>query len=357
MTLIIICSIILGFLVSWRVVLQIRQWALATQHLDIPNERSSHYVPTPKGGGLAIASTSLTLFVLSVLFYSKTFANNYLVYVLAASLISYMGWVDDQRSLPIKARLLAQTLIAIAFIAIVDPVTNIELPGYTLIIVPTVAFGVGVIWMVGLTNTYNFMDGIDGIAGTQAVTAGAGWCFLLLVENQHGLALLSVLVAATSFGFLRLNLAPALIFMGDVGSTFLGFTFAGIPILGFAQFGNDKLLCTGAIFVLPFLFDSFFTIIRRAINGENILRSHRSHLYQRLVIKGYSHAAVTKLYGGLASLSAVCGIIYYFGSPMMMLFALSISVAQCILLVMAVSNVERREVTKVKLEKQREIFS
>jgi UDP-N-acetylmuramyl pentapeptide phosphotransferase/UDP-N-acetylglucosamine-1-phosphate transferase len=321
-------------------VLQVRRWALQSQFLDIPNERSSHTKPTPKGGGLAIASISLIFWLGWLLVTVGKISTTEAAYLVVAGLIAGMGWVDDLYVLSAKLRLLVQVVAAVGFVALIDVITDMELPGVHLSMPLWLALVINMLWVVGLVNAYNFMDGIDGIAGSQAVIAGIGWMMLAYLENQDSVFMLAGMVAATSVGFLFINIPPARIFMGDTGSTFLGFTFAALPIIAYAQTENPRLLISGAILTLPFIFDSLFTMIRRAINGENVLSAHRTHLYQRLIKKGYSHGYVTRLYIMLSLISLVCALCYYSGTPALMLLAVVILTAKCILLVIGVMTVE-----------------
>jgi UDP-N-acetylmuramyl pentapeptide phosphotransferase/UDP-N-acetylglucosamine-1-phosphate transferase len=161
-------------------------------------------------------------------------------------------------------------------------------------------------WIVFLINAYNFMDGIDGIAGAQAVTAGIGWLFVGLFLNAHGVAFYGVIIALSNLAFLRYNWQPAKIFMGDVGSAFLGYTFAVMPLLAAREIPPEerKLLpLMAVILVLAFVFDSLWTLIKRLIRFEKVWEAHREHIYQKLVIAGFSHSKVTILYFVLSSLT------------------------------------------------------
>jgi len=165
------------------------------------------------------------------------------------------------------------------------------------------------LWLVGTVNIYNFMDGIDGIAGIQAVVAGVAWAVFGVLYNAPFVSAIGAVVAAGALGFLTLNWPPAKIFMGDAGSTVLGFFFATLPFLATVE-ADGKLdlvrsLTIGAILVWPFLADGTFTFLRRLKNRDNVLQAHRSHLYQRLVIAGHSHTRVTVTYGCLAFLGAL----------------------------------------------------
>ena len=159
-------------------------------------------------------------------------------------------------------------------------------------------------------NAYNFMDGIDGLAGSQTVVAGLGW---LVPGGIVGLPIFGVLVAGSSLGFLGHNWPPTRIFMGDVGSVFLGFTLAVLAVIG--GLAHPRLPLAGLLVVWPFVFDTTFTIVRRLRRGENIFAAHRSHLYQRLVIAGYSQRAVTLLYAGLALVGVVLALAWVLELP------------------------------------------
>ena len=196
----------------------VRRWALHHQALDIPNQRSSHSRPTPRGGGLAVAFvTILGWVILGTVFQPSTSWTALLTYALGASLIAMVSWLDDLYSLSAATRFAAHGLAALAAIVAFGYWQAIPL-------LPTrsVALGCGGavvtwLWIVGLTNAYNFMDGSDGMAGSQAVIAGLGWACLGWLADFPLLADLSLLLAVGSLGFLPHNWPPARIFMGDVG--------------------------------------------------------------------------------------------------------------------------------------------
>ncbi|MEW6753908.1 MAG: hypothetical protein AB1505_23450 [Candidatus Latescibacterota bacterium] len=224
--------------------------------------------------------------------------------MLGAAGVAAVSWLDDRRPLPALLRLAVHAacagLVVGAFLATGGIPAASGLPR-------TILAAAALLWMVGLTNAYNFMDGIDGMAATQAVVAGAAWCLLGWWHGGAGLALLGALLAATSLGFLGHNWAPARVYMGDVGSTFLGYSFAALALWGAAA--DWRLLVAGVLFVWPFVWDTGLTLLCRAWRRENILAAHRSHLYQRLVIAGASHTRVTGLYALLALAGVACGLL------------------------------------------------
>jgi Fuc2NAc and GlcNAc transferase len=272
--------------------------------LDIPNQRSSHSIPTPRGGGLAIVLLTLTGWGCYAFWGGTVPMAMVNLYTAAAALIALTGWIDDLRSLPNLFRLsvhLAATLLLLLCGGIAW--RSLELPFIGDLALGFWGVPLAALWIIGLTNAYNFMDGIDAIAGIQALIAGFGWYLLGTLSGQPAYAMLGTLIAAGSAGFLWWNRPPARIFMGDVGSAFLGFTFAALAVI--AAQTDTRLALGGVILVWPFVFDSIFTLLRRLCKGENIFQAHRSHLYQRLVQKGWTHAQVSSLYAVLAGIGIV----------------------------------------------------
>jgi UDP-N-acetylmuramyl pentapeptide phosphotransferase/UDP-N-acetylglucosamine-1-phosphate transferase len=165
-------------------------------------------------------------------------------------------------------------------------------------------------WVALVTNIYNFMDGIDGLAGSQAIVAGLALALAGGLVRNPLVAVGGALIAAAAAGFLLHNLPPpARLFMGDVGSTFLGFTFAGLTLLGNLGVGGGRLPFEfGVVVLAPFLFDGVVTLARRVLRGERWFEAHRSHYYQRLVLGGLGHGQVTGIYVGLALIAAAAGL-------------------------------------------------
>jgi Fuc2NAc and GlcNAc transferase len=217
---------------------------------------------------------------------------------LGGVLVALSGWLDDHgRATPLVR-------LALHFGAATALVLGIGVPGAVSFGVVQAPLGllaapllvIGVVWLV---NLYNFMDGLDGIAGTQAIVAGLGMGAMLLTASAPDLALLSLGVAAATVGFLRWNWPPARIFMGDVGSALLGFAFAAIALAGSLETGVALpllLLPLG-----PFIADASVTLARRLVRGERIHLAHRRHLYQRLAQGGWSHRRIA-VATGLVSL-------------------------------------------------------
>jgi UDP-N-acetylmuramyl pentapeptide phosphotransferase/UDP-N-acetylglucosamine-1-phosphate transferase len=267
--------------------------------LDIPNDRSSHKLPVPRLGGAAFVPAMFLslLYAWPYVIPSKPFLAPFFG---GAAILYIIALVDDIVSLRASIRLLAQLLSALIIINGIAPCLPFP--------ISWIGGGLGVLWIVGVVNIYNFMDGIDGIAGLQGFVAGIGWLVLGVGLGAPVTMLLGACAAGASVGFLTLNWPPARIFMGDAGSTVLGYCFAVAPLLATCESGSglqtSKMIVAAVLMIWPFLGDGIFTLMRRIKNKENIFTAHRSHLYQRLVVAGNSHRSVTLVYGGMAAIGS-----------------------------------------------------
>jgi UDP-N-acetylmuramyl pentapeptide phosphotransferase/UDP-N-acetylglucosamine-1-phosphate transferase len=293
---------------SYLAVAGLRWWAEQREILDIPNGRSSHTHPTPRGGGLAIVLLTLTGWLLYTFSSTELSWLAIFTYTIGAALIATISWWDDLHSLSNRVRFMTHSIGALLALIGFGYWQTIEVPLLGSLHLSWVGLPLTFLWIVGLTNAYNFMDGIDGIAGSQAVVAGLGWMLIGWQIGQPLVGIFGLLIAASSQGFLGHNWSPARIFMGDVGSAFLGYTFAVLPLI-VAQV-DPRIAVAGVLLLWPFLFDTIFTFLCRWYRGENVFVAHRSHLYQRLVIVGFSHRTVTLLYTALA-LTGI-GTAYFF---------------------------------------------
>ena len=295
----------LGAAVSWGVVALVRDAAVRRGLLDVPNARSSHATATPRLGGLGIiAATLVALAVGPVLLGLEGGAS--LKLVALGMVVAAVSLIDDLRGLPALARLVVHLAAGAAAVAMLGPLDIAAAIGLA---DPPSALalnrGLTVLWIAGFMNAFNFMDGIDGIAAGQGAVAGAAIAVLGWLLEVPPAMLLGLALAAACLGFLPHNWSPATIFMGDVGSAFVGFLLATAPLVPPAHQDAPIGVLPFALIVWPFLFDTTLTFIRRAARGENVLAAHRSHLYQRLTQAGWSHARVAALYTALAAVTAV----------------------------------------------------
>lgn len=280
-----------------------RQWILRKKIVDVPNERSSHTKPVARGGGLIIVFVCLSFYTIYGFLVSGEFSFAYLI---GAAFIAFVSWIDDLKSISFAARFAVHTSAAGLVIWALGSFTTIYLPFAGEIRLGYFGILLTYVWIVWLTNAYNFMDGIDGIAALQAVIAGICWFYIGSVYELDQTSIYGIVIAASCFGFLLHNWQPAKIFMGDVGSAFLGFTFAVLPLLALRENSLSKALSDsylpliGIVVVWVFLFDTVFTLLIRIIRFEKIWEAHRRHIYQKLVISGLSHSSVTSIYGAIA---------------------------------------------------------
>ncbi len=281
--------------------------------LDIPNERSSHSRPIPRGGGLAIVVVTIALTVSANVAFASAYWTALLLVTAAWTLVALVSLIDDLRSLPNLVRLIAHILAALTIMLGVDYWDLITLPLIGEIHLAWMGVPLTLMWLVGLTNAYNFMDGIDGIAGSQAVIAGITWAVVGFTSGLTGVGLTGLVLAGASAAFLADNWPPARIFMGDVGSAFIGSVLATLTIAAHQQ--DHRMALVGLLAVWPFVFDASFTFLRRLVRHENVFAAHRSHLYQRLIILDHSHKSVTILYASLAALGGVLAVAWVQSVP------------------------------------------
>jgi FlaA1/EpsC-like NDP-sugar epimerase/UDP-N-acetylmuramyl pentapeptide phosphotransferase/UDP-N-acetylglucosamine-1-phosphate transferase len=277
--------------------------------LDVPNARSSHSNATPRGGGVVMV-VAVTVGMLAGAIAFPAWRPLALSFLPAALVIAGVSFIDDRRPLPTWLRFAVHVGSALALVAMTGIWRQIELPWAAILPLGGVlASVITVLWIVGLSNAYNFMDGIDGIAGLQAVFAGMAWAAAGIALDSLPIAVMGVLISSSAAGFLLHNWSPARIFMGDVGAVFLGFTFAALPLL--AAPADPRAPIFAALVVWPFIVDSAFTLARRTLRGEPIFAAHRQHVYQRLVETGLSHGQVATTYGLFSLIGSLLGAAYW----------------------------------------------
>lgn len=287
--LVFVFSIGLAFLVSVAVTSVVRGYA-RRRLLDLPNARSSHRIPTPRGGGLGIvAAFSLAAIGL----YLQGRLPGALLLALAGSLpVAAIGFLDDHGHVPARWRLLAQIAAAGWSLYWIEGSRPLEFSG-TAIPLGGLGYLLGGFLLVWLVNLFNFMDGIDGIAGVEVIFVAGTAAMLLLLQADGGSdagTALAVLAAATA-GFLLWNWPPAQIFMGDVGSGFVGF-LVGL-LAGWTIASGRLSLTVWLILVGVFFVDATVTLLRRMTGGQRWYQAHRSHAYQHAAERWGSHRRVT----------------------------------------------------------------
>ncbi|MDZ4730574.1 MAG: glycosyltransferase family 4 protein [Xanthomonadales bacterium] len=252
--------------------------------LDLPGERHSHTLVTPRGGGLGIVVALLlsNWFLPPDLLFPQFWTRCLLPGFVALALV---GFLDDRFSLSILPRLLAQLTASLFLLGCALQ------SGWAAGIWLWIAAVTFIVWM---TNLYNFMDGSNGMAATQAVFAGMVLAILFYQSGDVAAARLAAALAAASLGFLPWNLGQARVFMGDVGSISLGFMIAGLLFFGVIR--QNFSIPVACLVMLVFLCDSSLTLLARVIKGERWYTPHKQHIYQRLIAHGWSHGQVMWLY-------------------------------------------------------------
>lgn len=272
-----------------------RKYALRRGLLDVPNSRSSHRIPTPRGGGLSIVVVYSAALIW--MYMADTLPGAALAaFLVAGLLVAGIGFLDDHASVPAAYRFLVHLASASYAVYVLGGLPPFQI-GFSVVDLGMAGSVLAVVVLVWLVNLFNFMDGIDGLAASEAVfIAGAALLVGTTGMDNYVVFLKSFLIAGT-FGFLLWNWSPAKIFLGDIGSGFLGIT---LGILALVSVGADDLpIWTWLVLAGTFIVDATYTLVRRFLRGEVWYSAHRSHAYQKLSRRCGSHAKATLLINSL----------------------------------------------------------
>ncbi|WP_374697516.1 glycosyltransferase family 4 protein [Alcaligenes nematophilus] len=280
---------LIAFLMAYFLTWMVRKYAIQRNVIDVPNARSSHTRPTPRGGGVAFVVTFLLLGLVSAVL--LPFNSDTATALLGSGvLIALVGFMDDHGHIPARWRLVAHFLAAawlLYWLGGPPPITlfSLDIPAAWPL---SIALAFFLVWLL---NLYNFMDGIDGIASAQAISVCIGGAFLYISHGRPEDAFYPILLACSVAGFLVWNFPPARIFMGDAGSGFLGITLGGLTIQ--AAWIDNQLFWSWIILSGVFISDATWTLIRRLARKEKVYEAHRSHAYQYASRRFGSHRPVT----------------------------------------------------------------
>lgn len=276
---------ITAFVLTWL----LRRYALASSLMDIPNERSSHSVPTPRGGGVAIVLSFLA--VLPLMGMMQWLPWSFVIGIVGAgAVVAVLGFLDDHGHIAARWRLLGHFSSAAWALYWLGGLPPLVLFGFSFNL-GVIGHLLAVVYIVWMLNLYNFMDGIDGIASIEAICVCVGGALLYMLLSAPTLALVPVLLAAAVAGFLCWNFPPARIFMGDAGSGFLGFILAVLSLQ--AAWFKTEFLWSWVILLGVFIVDATFTLMRRLLRGDKVYEAHRSHAYQYASRQFSAHRPVT----------------------------------------------------------------
>lgn len=268
------------------------RWAHKKSILDIPNQRSSHTQVTPRGGGFGFLAIFFIFFL--AMAYALSFVATAVALVGVALVLAMVGAIDDLKGLPAKVRIVFHFIVAGLGVYIFMSEPYYLNMGILTLKAPFLVFTFLILFSVWMINLYNFMDGIDGIAAGQVISVSLATLFfankyLLDVDDStRGLVFIfySIALAAACFGFLIMNWPPAKVFMGDVGSSVLGFLLAAQAIWGSQEYGVN--FSVFLVLNTYFIGDATYTLLIRAFRRIKVWEAHKSHLYQRLDQKGIS---------------------------------------------------------------------
>lgn len=300
------------FLVSWVLTLTLRRYASAKKLIDVPNERSSHSIPTPRGGGVAI------VFAFLIALPGLTFLGLMrpeLMYGLlgGGGLVAVIGFADDHNHIAARWRLLGHFAAAAWALFWLGGLAPIPFLGMT-VDLGILGSVLALIYLVWMLNLYNFMDGIDGLASAEAICACLGSCLIYGLTGRIELMWVALTLAVSVGGFLCWNFPPARIFMGDAGSGFLGLILGVMAVD--AAWKSGDFLWSWLILLGVFVVDATWTLGRRLLSGEKVYEAHRSHAYQYASRRYGSHkvvvfavVAVNVLWLTPLAVAVACGLI------------------------------------------------
>lgn len=295
-----------GFIILMLLTLVLTGWlknlSIRNNWFDWPTHRSSHHNPIPNIGGLAMTMVVFSALVTLILFGKLTLSDAF-VWLFAASMLGIVGFLDDIKDLSTQLRILVHMVVGALVVSVCGGINQLDL-GIGVLEFKYLSFLLGFIWVVGFINMYNFMDGINGLAGAQALISALVFALWYYLFGQAGEVMILVAIAAASAGFLYWNITPARVFMGDSGSTMLGGLFAIVCL----KLHNDQQVSIvfPALVFAWFLLDTSITLTKRLFKGEKVWQAHRQHLYQKLAPAPKDHIKVT---GMISLLTLIISVI------------------------------------------------
>ncbi len=267
----------------------LRHYALARSLIDIPNARSSHVVPTPRGGGVSIVVSFLLALLLMASLGLIAWPLTYALFG-AGTGIAVLGFLDDHGHISARWRLLGHFIAAAWALFWIGGLPPLVVAGFA-VDLSWIGHMLAAVYLVWLLNLYNFMDGIDGIASIEAICVCLGSALLYWLTGHELIAFTPLLLAFAVVGFLYWNFPKARIFMGDAGSGFLGITLGVLSLQ--AAWVTPQLLWSWLILLGVFITDATWTLLRRLLRGDKVYEAHRSHAYQFASRQFGKHAPVT----------------------------------------------------------------
>lgn len=302
--------------------------------VDKPNERSSHVIPTPRSGGVAIV-LSFTLGAFIVLLLESRFdlpLHQFFAVILGAFFMALIAFIDDLKGLRQVVKFLGQFVSVIVILASGLYFKKLSFPFVAPIeLSPMIGMALTLGWFLFFMNGFNFMDGLNGLAGGSALVASIFMCILGYLSGFYVVYILSMILAFAILGFLIFNFPKGKIFLGDTGSQYIALILAVIGVIASESSVDFVSELSVPFLFFIFVFDVILTIVKRLVRRENIFQAHKSHLYQMLNQSGFSHVFVTLLHLGFMIIGGM-GVLYlYLYGPQhtLKVFAILFAIAVC----------------------------
>jgi len=271
-------------------------WVMArfVRIMDEPNHRSSHVKAVPRAGGVSVVITFYIGICITWLLgeFEGVQARLLIGFLLSTFLIAAISLIDDITDQSGLVKLVTQMIAVAIVLSLGITLDEIAIPVVGYVDLGVVGYVISFFWILGLTNSYNFMDGLDGLAGGVAVIAGLFFMIITFYEGSSFVYIISYSLLAGALGFLFLNFPPAKIILGDVGAAFLGFVFAVLAIIATRYDESRTSFLVIPMLMFNFIYDTSYTFLRRLSQGKNVLEAHREHLYQLMNRSGFSHMEV-----------------------------------------------------------------
>lgn len=300
-------SFAVSFIISLLTTPFARDLAIKFHAVDYPRARGMNKEPVPRMGGLAIVIGFLCAIIMLTPFIQDFHTKQFMGFILGGIIIVLVGMLDDVYELSAKVKLLIQIIVALIVVYTGTRIDFIMWPMWQYL--KPFSVPITILWIIGLINAVNLIDGIDGLAA--GVTSIASICLMVLciLSGSEVAVLLTAILAGSCLGFLPRNFSPAEVYMGDTGSTFLGYVLAVSSCIGvFKSYAILSILLAVLAMALPIL-DTAFAMIRRAINHKPIMSPDRGHLHHRLIDAGYTPKQAAVMLYALSFVSALIAVL------------------------------------------------
>jgi len=305
----------------------------------MPNDRKIHTSPVPRLGGVAIwLSTIITFLILVLISWDYPYKNCLSGILLGGSMMFLLGFVDDLYDLNPKFKLAIQTGAAIIAFLLGVRIDALFNPFGAPIVLGIWSFPLTMLWLVGISNAMNFIDGVDGLAGGVSTISAVTLCIVALYTQQPISALVAVILAGAMLGFLLFNFHPAKIFMGDSGALFSGFTLAALSVTGVLKTVTVTMLLPIMILAVPIM-DISYSVLRRIFKGANPFIADSEHIHHKLIKAGLSHNRTVLIFCLICT--AACSIATIFVGASR-LYAIIVAILLLIMLVIAQISKSRK---------------